>query len=73
MTAPSDLLTIQGAAGFLGVHRSFLDRRRVAGGGPRYIRLSARVIRYAPDDLAEWLDGNRRINTSQVLEGRVDV
>ncbi len=72
VTKTSELLTIHGAADFLGVHRSFLDRRRVAGGGPRYIRLSARVIRYAPEDLAEWLDGNRRANTSEVSEGRVD-
>ena len=66
------LLTIQAAATHLGVHRSFLDRRRVAGGGPRYIRLSARVIRYDPDDLDEWLAGSRRANTSEISEAHAD-
>jgi predicted DNA-binding transcriptional regulator AlpA len=64
VTTTSELLTVQGAADFLGVHRSFLDRRRVLGGGPRYIRLSARVIRYAPDDLDTWLADRRQANTS---------
>lgn len=68
----SELLTICAAADFLGVHRSFLDRRRVAGGGPRYIRLSARVIRYSPDDLEKWLAGNRRANTSEISEAGAD-
>lgn len=72
MTAPTDLLTIQDAADYLRVHRSFLDRRRVAGGGPRYIRMSARVIRYALDDLDAWLASNRRVNTSEIADGHPD-
>ncbi len=72
MTSPSELLTIQSAAAFLGVHRSFLDRRRVAGGGPRYIRMSARVIRYASDDLDAWLASNRRANTSELSDRHPD-
>ncbi|WP_419755986.1 helix-turn-helix domain-containing protein [Brevundimonas sp.] len=68
MTSASELLTIQAAADFLRVHRSFLDRRRVAGGGPQYIRMSARVIRYAAEDLERWLETNRRVNTSQAVE-----
>lgn len=68
MSFPPDLLTIQDAANYLGVHRSFLDRRRVAGGGPRFIRMSARVVRYSAIDLAEWLDLHRRMNTSEPSE-----
>ena len=64
----SELLNIPQAAYFLGVHRSFLDRRRVAGGGPRYIRLSARIIRYSKEDLLSWLDLSRRSNTSEIVE-----
>lgn len=72
MTDTPTLLTIEKAAETLGVHRSFLDRRRVAGGGPRYIRLSTRVIRYAAVDLDEWLVSNRRANTSEISEGQFD-
>ncbi len=68
MSSNSELLNIPQAAHFLGVHRSFLDRRRVAGGGPRYIRLSARIIRYSKEDLLSWLELSRRSNTSEVVE-----
>ncbi len=52
------------AAAFLGVHRSFLDRRRTEGGGPPYIRLSARKIVYARSALDAWLADHQRTSTS---------
>lgn len=66
-----ELLSIPEAAKFLGVHRSFLDRRRVAGGGPRFMRLSARIIRYSTQDLIAWLERSRRANTSQITEDTI--
>lgn len=69
----NELLTTQSAAERLGVHRSFLDRRRVAGGGPRYIRLSARVVRYAVADLDIWLSQHRLLNSSQQHQEHQDV
>lgn len=57
--------SVQAAAEFLGVHRSFLDRRRVEGGGPEYIQLSARKVVYERDALCSWLDGQRRRSTSE--------
>lgn len=58
------LLPTPAAAKFLGVHRSFLDRRRTEGGGPTYIRLSARKIVYARSVLDAWIADHQRTSTS---------
>lgn len=58
------LLPTPAAAEFLGVHRSFLDRRRSEGGGPAFIRLSARKIVYARSVLDAWLADHERTSTS---------
>lgn len=60
-----DLLNVRAAATRLGVHRSYLDRRRTAGGGPTFIRLSARKIAYRRGDLDAWLAGLSHASTSQ--------
>lgn len=45
------------AAKFIGVHPKTLGRWRVAGaGGPPWVRLSERIIRYRASDLSAWLD-----------------
>jgi hypothetical protein len=41
------------AAEYLGVSKSFLDKARIYGGGPRFMRFG-RAIVYSTDDLAEW-------------------
>ena len=58
------LLPTPAAAEFLGVHRSFLDRRRTEGGGPAFIRLSARKIVYARSVLDAWIAEHKRTSTS---------
>lgn len=57
-------LTTEAAAERLGVHRSFLDRRRCKGGGPKFLRLSASKIVYRPSDLDDWLSQAERTSTS---------
>ncbi|MNS00325.1 hypothetical protein D3C72_315740 [compost metagenome] len=64
MTSSDPFLPTPAAAAFLGVHRSFLDRRRVEGGGPAFIRLSARKIVYAQSVLDAWVAARRRLTTS---------
>lgn len=64
MTTPESYLPTPAAAAFLGVHRSFLDRRRTEGGGPPFVRLSARKIVYARSVLMAWLAARERTSTS---------
>lgn len=45
------------AAKFIGVHPKTLSRWRIAGaGGPPWVRLSERIIRYRASDLSAWLN-----------------
>ncbi|WP_322867736.1 helix-turn-helix transcriptional regulator [Aquicoccus sp. G2-2] len=42
-----------------------LQNWRHRGGGPKYIRVSARSIRYTHGDLIEWINRHRVANSSQ--------
>jgi hypothetical protein len=57
------LITQKHAAKLLQLSGRTLERLRVAGGGPVYIKLG-RAVRYRPHDLHDWLDGRRRTSTS---------
>ena len=52
-----------GAADYIGWSASSLNKLRVKGGGPRYIKLGARVV-YDTADLDAWLAVHRRQSTS---------
>jgi hypothetical protein len=49
---------------YLGLSVRTLERHRLAGTGPRYVRLG-RLVRYRPQDLAEFVDRNLRGSTSE--------
>jgi len=49
------IMSVEEAAVFLGLKRSFLDNRRREGGGPNYSKLGNR-IRYGRADLIAWVD-----------------
>lgn len=72
-TAPEQerLLTSQEAADFLGLTTRFLEMRRFKGGGPPFIRVSGRCVRYLTSDLRAWVEGLRRTSTSDVGPPRV--
>ena len=57
-------LTVPQAAEHTGLSKSTLDKLRVYGGGPMYLKLGRRVV-YDAVDLDIWLDGKRVANTSQ--------
>jgi predicted DNA-binding transcriptional regulator AlpA len=59
------LLDQRQAAHLLRLSVRTLERHRVAGTGPRFIRLGRRLIRYRVSDLAEWVDGGLRNSTSE--------
>lgn len=59
-------LNTEEAADYVGLGKSTLDKLRVFGGGPPYIKIGVgrgRVI-YDPDDLDAWLVQNKRRSTS---------
>ena len=51
------------AAKFLGLSPRTLDRYRVKGSGPVYLKFGGRV-RYVTEDLEAWAEARRRTSTS---------
>ena len=52
------------AAKFLGVTDRTVQKWRQTGGGPRYIVLSSRCLRYRRIDLCKWAEARLRKSTS---------
>ena len=64
MTTPVLLrLSVEGAAAHLGLSVSTLNKLRVFGGGPVFLKLGRRVA-YDVSDLDRWLETKRRRSTS---------
>ena len=61
-----DTLNVIQAAGYTSISKSSLDKLRVYGGGPLYIKVGARVI-YDRVDLDTWLVGKKIANTSHAI------
>lgn len=57
-------LNVVAAAAHTGLSKSTLDKLRVYGGGPTYLKLGRKVV-YDAVDLDAWLAGKRVANTSQ--------
>lgn len=60
------LLREADAARFLGFTPRALQAWRVRGGGPRFVRVSSRGIRYRHEDLIAWAEARLRSSTSEV-------
>ena len=58
------LIDEKAAADFLGLTDRFMQHRRQQGGGPRYIVISSRCIRYRRIDLRAWSETRLRTSTS---------
>jgi hypothetical protein len=59
-----ETLNVIQAATYTSISKSSLDKLRVYGGGPLYIKVGARVV-YDRIDLDTWLIGKKVANTSQ--------
>jgi predicted DNA-binding transcriptional regulator AlpA len=59
-----ETLNVLQAAKYTSLSKSSLDKLRVHGGGPLYIKAGARVA-YDRIDLDTWLIGKKVANTSQ--------
>jgi hypothetical protein len=57
-------LNVIQAANYTSLSKSSLDKLGVYGGGPRYIKVGARVVNDRVD-LDSWLAGKKIANTSQ--------
>ena len=58
------LLTTDQAAERLGVSPNHLEKLRVIGGGPGFVKLG-RAVRYEPTALQDWVASCRRRSTSE--------
>lgn len=59
------LFTTEEAATYLRVSKSYLDKLRVYGGGPRFLRLGKRKVLYRKSDLDAWLGRQSFESTSE--------
>jgi predicted DNA-binding transcriptional regulator AlpA len=57
------LLPVVEAATYVSLSASTLNRLRVHGGGPRYVKLAGRVL-YDVCDLDQWVEDSKRASTS---------
>jgi predicted DNA-binding transcriptional regulator AlpA len=53
------ILRTAAAAEYVGLAPSTLEKMRLRGGGPAFIRIGGRAIGYDTKDLDRWLDGQR--------------
>lgn len=61
----SALLTVKEAATYTRLSKSHLDKLRVSGGGPKFLRFGKRKILYAVSDLDAWAASRRYGSTSE--------
>lgn len=57
------LLDVAQAADHLGVSVGYMNKLRLRGGGPAFVKMGARVG-YDPADLAAWIEASKRSSTS---------
>lgn len=62
---PDRLINEQEAALLLGYSVRALQNWRVRGGGPAFVKVSARSIRYRRRDLLNWIESKTVRNTSE--------
>jgi predicted DNA-binding transcriptional regulator AlpA len=62
-------LRTRAAADYVGYSESTLEKKRVTGGGPPFIRLG-RLVVYDTRDLDAWLAARRAASTSDRLSAR---
>jgi predicted DNA-binding transcriptional regulator AlpA len=63
MTLPSFPLDTSAASRHLGLSKSTMEKLRVYGGGPRFLKLG-RLVRYRIEDLEDWLGERLVASTS---------
>jgi len=62
------LLTVAEAAAYLKLSKRSLERLRVSGFGPWFIKTTKRSVRYRQSDLDEWIASRCHVSTSAATE-----
>jgi predicted DNA-binding transcriptional regulator AlpA len=62
---PDQLLSTIEVAQWLGCSRQWLELQRMKGGGPQFLRISRRRIRYRRSDVAGWLSQRAHSQTGE--------
>ena len=57
------ILRTPGAAEYIGLSVSTMEKMRPLGEGPRFLRLGGRAVGYDIHDLDVWLDGQREASS----------
>lgn len=65
---PGELLTRAQIEREFGLRTSYLEKLAHTGGGPCYLKLGRRIVRYRRSDLEQWLDAHKVRNTSDTLQ-----
>lgn len=58
------LLTIEEVSALLGMSRGALAQMRYEGRGPKFVKLSAKAIRYRECDISAWIESMLRDSTA---------
>jgi hypothetical protein len=69
LISPFLLLSTAEAADISGLTTRKIEQYRREGGGPPFLRLSRRCVRYRLLDLVEWQDGLVRLNNCDLSDG----
>jgi predicted DNA-binding transcriptional regulator AlpA len=59
------LLRTPAAAEYIALSASTLEKRRLSGDGPRFVRLGGRAVAYDVRDLDAWVDQRKADSTSE--------
>lgn len=62
-SSPPRLIGVSDTADILGVSTSYLNKARLTGAGPPFVKIGSRV-RYDPGDLVDWIEQQKRRSTS---------
>jgi predicted site-specific integrase-resolvase len=72
MASQIETMREQDAARALGVSVKTLQKWRHFGGGPNYIKISSRCVRYRPEDLAAFLNARVARSTSDRTQAELE-
>lgn len=59
------LLRVREAAARLGLSKSTLDKMRCEGRGPRYVKITGKIVGYDPADLDAYAESRKRSSTAE--------
>lgn len=58
------LVKTEGASEYTTVAVSTLEKMRLYGGGPRFVKLGGRSVAYDLRDLDDWIDSQRKVSST---------